>query len=238
MQLIMENSQIIAPNGGQEPNNGRYISADELIAKMRLAFTNAREPEILAELKNVGFSEADLTGSLGEVERLEALSAAQKKEYGEQYDATDGFNSKMQEIDQLFTRHRNLAKIAFKNNRQAYATLGIDEPKKLAYSAWFQQVKNFYAQLLANADFKAKAETISISPAVIAAQQDALAQLSALKEAQKKETGEAQKATETRDDALDALYPKYRDLIDYAMELFKDDQTLEKLGIVVKRPGK
>ena len=231
----MENQQNPAPNGGNQPNNNSYASVEDLLAKMKLAFANAKDPQILPELEKVGFSEALLTEYLEEIERLENLSQVQKKEYGEQYSATEAFDKKVADIDELFTRHRNLAKIAFKKNRQAYATLGIDEPKKRAYAAWVQQVKNFYAQILANADFKATAAGINIKDAVITGQQNALEELSTLKESQKKETGEAQKATETRDLALDALYPKYSDLIQYAKVLFKDNQTLEKLGITVKR---
>lgn len=231
----MENKQNPAPNGANQPNNSRYVSVQELLAKMKLAFTNAKQPEILAELETVGITDVLLTAYLQEVEQLEILNQSQQKEYGEQYNATDAFDKKMAEIDELFTRHRNLAKIAFKKNRQAYTTLGIDEPKKRSYAAWLQQVKNFYAQILANADFKTIAAGINIKDAVITAQQNALVELSTLKESQKKESGEAQKATEVRDEALDELYPKYRDLVDYARVLFKDDQTLEKLGIIVKR---
>lgn len=231
----MENQQNPALNGGNQPNNSRYVSVEALLAKMRLAFTNAQEPEILAELETVGITKALLTEYLQEVEQLEKLNQSQQKEYGEQYNATDAFDKKLAAIDELFTRHRNLAKIAFKKNRQAYTTLGIDEPKKRAYAAWLQQVKNFYAQILANADFKTTAEGINIKDTVITAQQKALLELSTLKESQKKEAGEAQKATESRDHALDNLYPKYSDLIEYSKVLFKDNQTLEKLGIVVKR---
>ncbi len=90
---------------------------------------------------------------------------------------------------------------------------------------------------MANPDFKTKAATVNIDDAAIAAQQTALEEISALKESQKKELGEAQRATDTRDAALDLLYPKYTQLIAFAKALFPDDQTLEKLGIIVKREG-
>lgn len=231
----MENLQNQTSQGGNAPQRNRYISAAELVAQMKLAFGNAKEPEILSELQSVGITETHLNDYLQKIEHLESLNAAQRKEYGEQYDSTEKFDKKFEEIDALFMRHRNLAKIAFKNDRLAYTTLGINEPKKRAYAAWYLQVKNFYVQLIANADFKTKAAGINITDEVVAGQQEALQQIAVLKETQKKETGEAQKATETRDEALDELYPKYRDLVDYAKVLFKDNQTLEKLGIVVKR---
>ena len=76
---------------------------------------------------------------------------------------------------------------------------------------------------------------MNIDDAAIAAQQAALQEVSALKESQKKELGEAQRATDTRDAALDLLYPKYTQLVAFAKVLFPNDQTLEKLGIIVKR---
>ena len=233
----MENIENLNPKSGKTASKNQYISAEELIAKMKIAFTNAKEPEILAELQTVGITEADLDVYLADIANLEVLSQKQRKEYGEQYAETDKFNLKKAEIENIFRRHRNLSKIAFKGDRQAYSTMGMDQLVKRAYPAWYQQISNFYAQILDNADFKAKVATVNIKDADITAQQTALQAISALKESQKKEFGEAQKATEVRDAALDLLYPKYKDLMGYAKVLFEDDQTLEKLGVIVKREG-
>ena len=233
----MENSENLNPLTGKSTSRNQYVSAEELIAKMKIAFTNAKEPEILPELEAVGITEAMLDAHLAEIENLEQLSQIQKREYGEQYAESERFNLKKAEIDALFTRHRNLAKIAFKGDRQANTTLGIDAGRKQAFAAWFQLVSNFYAQILANPDFKTKAEGVNIKEADIAAMQTSLQEIAAVKNSQKKEIGEAQKATDTRDAAIDVLYPKYTELIAFAKVLFPDDQTLEKLGIVVKREG-
>ena len=237
IQINMENSENTNLAGGKLAAKYQYVSAEELIAKMKTAFRNAKEPEILSELETVGITESNLDDYLLEIADLEQLSQKQIKEYGEQYAETDKFNLKRIEIDSLYTRHRNLAKIIFKGDRQSNTTLGIDEGRKRAFAAWFQQVSNFYAQILANPDFKTKAETVNIKDPDITAQQTALEQITALKASQKKEIGEAQKATDTRDEALDLLYPKYTQLIGFAKILFPDDQTLEKLGIIVKREG-
>ena len=231
----MENPENQNLNNGKSTARNQYISAEQLITKMKIAFTNAKEPEILPELETVGLSKGSLDDYLADITNLEQLNQQQIKEYGEQYAETDKFNAKRAEIDSLYARHRNLAKIIFKNDRQANTTLGIDAGRKQAFAAWYHQVSNFYAQLLANADFKTKAEAVNIKDADITAMQTALQEVSALKESQKKELGEAQKATETRDAAIDMLYPKYTELIAFAKVLFPDNQTLEKLGIVVKR---
>ena len=233
----MENPENLNPKSGKTSSRNQYVSAEELIAKMKIAFTNAKDPNLLLEFETVGITEDMLDDDLAAITNLEELSQKQKLEYGEQYAETDKFNLKKAEIDTLFTRHRNLAKIAFKGHRQANTTLGIDSGRKQAFAAWFQQVSNFYAQILANPDFKTKAETVNIKSADITAMQTSLQQVSALKESQKKEFGDAQKATDTRDAALDLLYPKYTQLIAFAKVLFPSDQTLEKLGIKVKKEG-
>ncbi|WP_209815361.1 hypothetical protein [Marnyiella aurantia] len=129
---------------------------------MKIAFSNAKQPEILAELTTVGVTEAQLDGYLSDIANLEQLSQQQIQEYGEQYAETDKFNLKKAEIDQIYARHRNLAKIVFKEDRQANSTMGITAGRKQAYAAWYQQVSNFYAQIAANPDFKTKAATVNI----------------------------------------------------------------------------
>lgn len=230
----MNTSKNETPDTGKSGSQNRYVSAEQLIAKMKIAFSNAKQPEILSHLATVGITEPMLDGYLNEITNLELLSQKQKQEYGEQYAQTDVFNLKRTEIENTYRRHRNLMKIATEGDRQAHTTLGTDEKIKRAYPAWYQQVSNFYAQILANPAFKAKAATVNIDDAAIAAQQTALQEVSALKGSQTKELGEAQKATEARDAALDLLYPKYTRLISFAKMLFPDDQTLEKLGVKVK----
>ena len=204
---------------------------------MKIAFSNAKKPEILPELETVGITEAMLDADLAAITKLENLSQIQKREYGEQYVETNRFNLKKAEIDTLFTRHRNLAKIAFKGDRKANTTLGIDAGRKKAFGAGFQQISNFYSQILANPDFKTKAETVNIKETDILAMRTSLEEISEVKNSQTKETDEAQRATDIRDSAIDVLYPKYTQLIAFAKVLFPDNQTLEKLGIIVKREG-
>ncbi|GIM58579.1 hypothetical protein [Capnocytophaga canimorsus] len=212
-----------------------YISTDEMISKMRIAFSNAKLPEILPQLQTLGYTEEKLNTYLQKVAELEQLMQNQKKEYAEQYAETEKFNQKRQEIDELYRRHIAFCKILFKGNVKAISVLELNAGRKNAYASWHQQVSNFYGQLLGNSDFLAKVGTINITQTDLEAQKTALQELSTLKENQKKEAGEAQKATEIRDEALDKLYPIYTELVAYAKVLFQDDQILEALGIVVKR---
>lgn len=212
-----------------------YVSINEWISRMKTVFSNAALPNIQEKLESVGYT-AEKIQNLGEkLAELEQLSQKQKKEYAEQHSETVKFEQKRKEIDEVYRRHLAFCKILFKNDVKAATALEFAGKRKLAYSAWFQQVSNFYSQLLGTGEFLDKLKTINIKEADLKAMEQKLEEITALKNSQKKEASEAQKATENRDIAFDALYSEYSDLIAYAKILFSKEQDLEALGIVVKR---
>lgn len=222
-------------NQPKKATKSQYMNADAKIQQMKLVFSNAKLPEILPQLQTLGYTEEKLNGYLKKVAELEQLAQNQKKEYAEQYAETEKFDAKRKQINELYIRHLSFCKILFKGDTLAAKTLEFAGERKAAYASWYQQVSNFYSQLLGNSEFLAKVGTINIKQTDLEAQKTALQELSALKESQKKEAGEAQKATEIRDEALDKLYPIYTELVAYAKVLFQNNQTLETLGIVVRR---
>jgi len=82
---------------------------------------------------------------------------------------------------------------------------------------------------------KTEVAKISMKPADLEAQLTAIAALETIKNNQKKETAEAQAATEARDLKFDQMYAKYSALVKYSKILLGKDQAIEALGIVVKR---
>lgn len=213
----------------------RYISTEETIFQMKIVFANAKLPTILPELQKLGYTEEKLNGFLEKITELENLSQRQKSCYAGKYAETEKVNKKREAIDEVYRRYNAFCKILFKDNTRAYATLGLNGGRKGAYASWFQQVSNFYAQLLSNTEFLNQVESINIKETDLRTQQKALEELTQLKENQAKEIGTAQKATEMRDEAFDKLYSEYAKLVAYAKLLFVNDQNLEQLGIVVKR---
>ena len=110
----------------------------------------------------------------------------------------------------------------------------LDSENPKAIAAWTQLVTNFYAQLSSQYDLRQEAEGVGITSASVMAQIQALAELENLKQSLRKETSEAQAATDARDRAFDALYPKYTEYIKYAKVLLPDNQLLEAIGVKVK----
>ncbi|MCK0206342.1 hypothetical protein MWN40_11515 [Ornithobacterium rhinotracheale] len=212
-----------------------HLTLEESISRMKLAFSNAKLPEINPQLAVLGYDETKLNELLEKVTQLEVLNQKQKKEYAEQYEETSKVEQKRKEIDAKYKTHLALCRVLFKKEVKAIAALELSGKRKIAFSSWYQQVSNFYAQLLQTPEFLAKAKTINIKEADLEAVKTLLNEIATLKESQKKETAEAQKATETRDKAFDDLYPHYADLIAYAKVVLSEEQHLEAMGIVVKR---
>lgn len=211
-----------------------FDTMPESIAKMKQTFGNASLPEIFAVMVTVGYTAEKNAALNAELTQLETLCQTQIKEYGDEDAEQQKFNAKRAEISKAFVQHRGLSRILFKNSAPARLTLQLEVEIPKAYPAWTQLVSNFYAQLSVNPDLQLQANTVGITAPVVASQKQAIADLQALKASLLKETGEAQAATDARDAAFDALYPKYTDYIKYAKILLSDNQLLESLGITVK----
>ncbi len=221
-------------NEAPKPQPSTYVTTAEWIAKMKLTFGNAMLPEIFEIMKTVGYTEEKINEMISKLTHLEDLQQAQTKEYAEQYAETEKFDAKHAEIDAVFTKDRGLLKIFFKGIVHAQSILKLDEAKPKAFIAWQDMATNFYAQLEAAPELLSKSATIGITSESVTAQKQALKDLQVLKESQRKETAEAQAATDARDRAFDELYPLYSEYIQYAKVLLADNQTLEAIGVKVK----
>jgi len=212
-----------------------YVTLNEWVVKMKIAFVNAKQPDILNALQTAGYTEQRLDELTAELSNFENLCEAQKMEFAEQNAETQKFEQKKAEINEIFLMHRRMVKIVFKNDLQAQIALNLGTPVKMAYAEWLRIVSNFYSQLSKSEALQAETTKIGITETVVADTLAAIAELTALKDSQKKETAEAQAATEKRDKAFDAIYEQYSDLMGYAKALLKGNQMLEAMGVVVKR---
>ena len=217
-----------------QPKKQVYETIEASIAKMKLTFNNAMLPEIFDVMLTVGYTTEKIELLKADLAQLEVLCQTQTKEAADKYNETDKFNIKKAEVDSIFSTHRGLLRILFKENIHALKALRLDESMPRTYSAWFQMVSNFYSQLAETPGILTKATAVGITDAKVAAQKQAIAELQSLKESQSKESAEAQAATDARDAAFDALYPQYADYIKYAKVLLAGNQVLEAIGVKVK----
>jgi hypothetical protein len=223
------------PTDGATTTPKRHFDTmDESIVKMKTTFGNASLPEIFAAMVVVGYTAEKIADLKAEVAQLETLSQSQIKEHADQSEEQKLFDAKREEINKPFSTHRALARILFKGDIHARVSLQLDSENPKAYADWVVLVTNFYAQCTGNSALLTKVQGIGITAETAAAQIQGLTDLQSLKEGLRKETAEAQAATDARDRAFDALYPKYSEYIKYAKVLLPDNQLLEAIGVKVK----
>lgn len=220
-------------NQGTEPQKetkSYYKTLEEKIVAMRLAFNNASLPEIYAKMLTVGYTHERIAGMIAKLDVLESKKLDQTKESAESVAALETFNLKKEELHGEFMSDLKLARVLFAGNTQARSLLGLDGSTPKAYSNWFDSFKNFYRQLAGNADIQTQAATVGISSDKVTSRLTALASVDVLRETARKESAEATAATDTRDEAFDAVYPLYTEYIKYA-KIVLDDNQLKALGV-------
>lgn len=211
-----------------------YKNLDEQIADMKLAFANAMLPEIFNPMLAVGYIEEKIKGMKGKLSTLETLGEVKLKEYADQSAEQDKFDEKKTEVSGVFVTHIGLLRILFGDDVHARVSLNLDGSTPRMFDSWKQTLTSFYAQLESQPALLAKAATVGVTAQAVTAQKNALDELESLKESLKKETGEAQAATDARDRAFDEVYPLYTEYIKYAKIILPDNQILEALGVRVR----
>ena len=97
----METTQNLSEEEKKTPK-GRYLSFDQQIGKMKLAFDNAMLPSILPVMETVGYSKERILDIQSNVTKLEKLQQDQTKEYSEQFSETEKLNTQRAQIDKIY----------------------------------------------------------------------------------------------------------------------------------------
>lgn len=138
----------------------------------------------------------------------------------------------MQQLKDAYDEHLTLARLAFKQNRGLRKALGLDDAYPKRRAALVEQIANFYTLLLPHHEV---VERYGLTRAEI---EQAQAAMVAFVEAQQQQTqrkGEAQAATQQRNQALKNLQQwvrGYRAIVRVA--LAEEPQLLEALGVLVR----
>ena len=207
---------------------------DSKLLSTKVALENAlANDNIKSELALYGYDETSLNAGLALYEDTQQKHSAQKKEYGDQYAASDALNEALDTANTLYMRHVKIARVALRTNRGASATLEIDGRRKKTYSGWIKQASIFYTNALADTDIQTALVKFGITAEVLNEGKSAVTNVETKLAAQLKEKGEAQNATEARDQALEELMDWMADF--YAISriaMESNPQYLETLGIV------
>lgn len=209
------------------------IDAKILFAQNAIA-NSMDVPEILAAVAVYGYDATKLGEGKALQENTEMLQTKQKKEYGEQYEATDAMRLAKAITNKTYMKHVKLARIGLKDERGLWQSLQLNGRRKESFSGWLDQASAYYANALNTPEVLTAMEKYNITAEKLTANQTLLIDVEKKRNAQLKETGEAQTATKARDKALDAMQDWISDYIEVArIALEEEPQYLEMLDIVV-----
>lgn len=226
------------PNGTgtvkQEKKGGsRYLRPDELRRDYSVSLTNAAADAGIGQaLAGLGYGKDRLSEGDYLLAQVNELFAKQKKEYGEQLEASAALKDAFSRADAAYTTAFKVARVAFENDPSATTALMLSGNRSKLISVWHKQADTFYRNLIENADFLGRMAAYGYTPEKLSNEYSLVREVMAANAKHKKEMGESQEATKVRDAAmekLEAWMSKFYSIAKIACA--GQQQWLEKLGI-------
>lgn len=162
-----------------------------------------------------------------------ALDAAKNRAYGAQMGATAAMQTAWRTADKTYATHRQLARLALRDDAQAQVALLLNERKAPLLRNWLVQAEIFYANGLDNAEILAAVGQYNVTEEVLMAGKTAVTHTAHLRAVQQQHKAIARQTTKRRDDALDPLYAWHKVFRTIAKIALEGNQMLESLGLKV-----
>lgn len=211
------------------------LNIDAYLESVHTALSNLQDDtELSTPLGDFGYDTAKITSLVTLYDTVKEAHLAQKTEYAEQYGATVAYETAQATAHTAYMRHLTLARVVYKNNVSRTHQLGLQGDRRRSHSGWIAQAEQFYQAALGELAIQSDLAAVGVTLASLQSAKTLLDSADGAWHAQKKEKGEAQEATQARDEALDKLQDAFSDLITVARVAFAEDgQKLERMGIVV-----
>ena len=207
---------------------------DIFFNRASVAINNAlTTPKIQNYLKEYGYTAEKIQQGKALYETALNLQQQQRKEYGEQFSATESFYELWETAKESYMKCLKIARIAFKEDAGIITELALNGTRKQTFSGWLLQAKQFYSNTLNNPEILNGFKEYGITKAKLEACQAEMQAAETASLVQEKEKGDAQNATQIRDKAIDELNDWLSDFIAIArIALETESQLLESLGIL------
>lgn len=216
--------------------NTSKMTNEQILYEAELRINNSLgDSKVLKAVSAMGYTEVELNKGAGLLFDATTLFETQKKEYGEMDAAQATFETERTVANKTYMNMVRIARVAFKNNVQAVSTLELNGRRARTISGWLKQTLGFYRAILANEEWKAAMAFYGQTEELLSSRLAAIENVAKASEVVKKEKGDAQNATQQRDQKLEELVEWVSDYEVIARIALADKpQLLEKLGIVVK----
>ena len=216
--------------------NASQMNVDEILFQSGLRINNSlSDPLILNAVSLMGYNQEKLLEGQNLLDEATTLVETQKREYGEVDAAQQVFDNQRTNAHKVYMAVLAISKIAFKGDVQAISTLDLTGRRASTFSGWLNQTRSFYRAILANEAWKTELAKYGQTEAMLTAELAMIDAVATASENKKKEMGDAQNATQERDEKIEELAEWVTDYEVIARIALADKpQLLEKLGIVVK----
>ncbi|MEO9849652.1 hypothetical protein [Reichenbachiella sp.] len=209
-------------------------SIEQLLSDSNTAIHNAIDnTEVNQAIGLFGYTAEKLQAGKALLDQTQTLYTRQVQEYGDKSEASQHMTEARDQLNASYMPHLKIARIAFKNDMGAFQALELQGTRKRTNASALAQAKVFYTNLLAKESYKTAMAAFGIDEAKMT---EALGMIEKAEEALavfKKESGEAQEATDQRDKATGELEEWISDFKAIAKIALEDQpQMMEVLGIV------
>ena len=212
-----------------------YHPIDEFLQDAGLFIENAIEtPPVQEAFASVGRGTEHFEEGRAMLDEGRRLHQKQQDEYGDQYAATERLGETEDAARERYMRHYGFAEAAFRDDPDAQSALGLSGPRKRSLGGWLDQALTFYDNLMSNpALLEAFREEFPLIEEEVleAAREEVHATASAFQE-RRREAGEAERATDARDEVLERLDDWLDKERRIARALFRSEpEHLKTLGV-------
>ena len=210
---------------------GKY-TIDNSLERARIAIEGVlSQPEMLKKMAKHGYDLKKIKEGKALHNQVKLLDTAKSEGMGGQKKSTQDFARVREEIDTAYVYHREIARLALRDDLTLWDMLQLKGARKKTIAAWLQQVQAFYGNI----------HRVMEAMNFRGVSQEELEQVQAMVEAaatlrirQASKKGEAQSAAEQKKKIKKELDLWMRDFLYIARFVAKEDmQQLETLGLVV-----
>ncbi|WP_430814853.1 hypothetical protein [Carboxylicivirga sp. RSCT41] len=208
-----------------------------ILERGQFIFTNLeKQPEISGVMAEYGYSEEVLAEGRLVFDKARACYDASRQEAIESKEAYQLFADFKARIDARYRMLRKKAKVLYRNHPLMIQRLNVHGDTPAAYLNWLDCVQQFCNVFLSSEEVQSRLARLKVTVAEVEELQLDIDSLITSRAGYIKERGEAQHATQLKDDAIAHLDRWIREFY-WVAKIALDDQPqlLETFGIVVKR---
>ncbi|MEK6476760.1 hypothetical protein WJR50_04460 [Catalinimonas sp. 4WD22] len=207
------------------------LSISKQLTSAQSAIYNAMElPGVQEKLNKYSFNARRMQEGNALLAQATLLHNAMQDSYGEKQEVSSQLNAQEKETRQLFRKHVDTVRLAFREDEATLAKFRIDRIASRK-DAWQLQASYFYTKAILHADVLAGYQ---LSQEELAQNQASVEALIAIRNRRLQKKGEAEEATQQRNKVMKELNAWMKEFRTIARLALKDSpQLLEALGMKV-----